>query len=268
MNAFYEVRKKEFSVKNNLYEVAFHPHIHSDIEVLYMREGAQHLYIDGKSYLLRAGEAAVIFPNIVHEYSREEISEPVINEILIICSKKFYGRFFPDMTESFPVNPIVKADQISTDAAFAFSCISPELSMNLQISWVVIILSRLLESLDLSTGKRAPIEDISYKIMTYIEKHFTEPLDLKIIADELSVGENYVSRIFSRKIKMNFRKYLGIVRAEYAANLLRTTDDKIITVAENSGFQSLSTFNRVFHDIYGMSPRDFRDNIQKYARSD
>ena len=45
------------------------------------------------------------------------------------------------------------------------------------------------------------------------------------------------------------------------------TDDKIITVAENSGFQSVSTFNRVFHDIYGMSPRDFRSNITKYTRA-
>ena len=74
MNQFYEVRKSEFSVKNNLYEVADSPHIHMDIEILHMRKGSQHLRIDGKSYLLKQGETAVIFPNIVHEYYKENIS--------------------------------------------------------------------------------------------------------------------------------------------------------------------------------------------------
>ena len=95
---------------------------------------------------------------------------------------------------------------------------------------------------------------------------YTTPMIITALITDITIP-TYVSRVFSKKIKMNFRKYLGIVRAEYAANLLRMTDDKIITVAENSGFQSVSTFNRVFHDIYGMSPRDFRDNITKYTRA-
>ena len=267
MNQFYEVRKSEFSVKNNLYEVAYSPHIHMDIEILHMRKGSQHLMIDGKSYLLKQGETAVIFPNIVHEYYKENISVSGVDEMLIICSKKFYGRFFPDMTDSFPLNPIIAKEELSPDAKYAFESISSSLSKNLQIAWTVIILSRILESVNLSQEIHAPIEDISFKIMKYIEEHFTEPISLESIANELCVAETYVSRVFSKKIKMNFRKYLGIVRAEYAANLLRMTDDKIITVAENSGFQSVSTFNRVFHDIYGMSPRDFRDNITKYTRA-
>ena len=75
----------------------------------------------------------------------------------------------------------------------------------LQIAWTVIILSRILESVNLSQEIHAPIEDISFKIMKYIEEHFTEPISLESIANELCVAETYVSRVFSKKIKMNFR---------------------------------------------------------------
>lgn len=169
------------------------------------------------------------------------------------------------MSNCSPKTPIITRDAISEDALYAFQRISKNLSTNMQISWIIIIITRLLEVLELSSERHAPIEDISFRIIQYIEEHYTEPISLKSIADDLKVSEKYVSRIFSSRIKMNFRKYLGVIRAEYASSLLRTTKDKIITIAENAGFESLSTFNRVFHDIYGVSPRDFRSNINRYT---
>lgn len=48
------------------------------------------------------------------------------------------------------------------------------------------------------------LKDISFKIMKYIEEHFTEPITLESIANELCVAETYVSRVFSKKIKDEF----------------------------------------------------------------
>lgn len=268
MNNFYEIRRKEFSVKNNKHEVNFKSHIHMDIEILHMRKGTQNLRIDGKDYTLKCGETAVIFPDIVHEYYSENTVLNELDAILIICSKKFYSRFFPDMTDSFTANPIVTVSELHPDAKYAFESISAALSKNMQISWIVIIMSRLLETLQLSQRKSAPIEDISFRIIQYIEEHFTEPITINTLANELCVSQTYISRVFSKKFKMNFRKYLGLIRAEYAAMLLRTTNEKIISIAEFSGFQSISSFNRIFYDIYGMSPRDFRDNIARYTKSE
>lgn len=95
MNPFYEVRKQEFSVKNNLSEVQFSPHIHGDIEILHMRKGVQHLKIDGKTYTLSQGQTAFIFPNIIHEYCMETENASEIDAILIICAKKVLQSLFP-----------------------------------------------------------------------------------------------------------------------------------------------------------------------------
>lgn len=261
MKRFYEVRMNEFSVKNNRSEVSYKPHIHMDIEILYIRRGSQTLKIDGVEYVLKQGETAVIFPDVVHEYVYEKNERSDIDAILIICSKKFYGRFFSDMSDSFLINPIIGKDELPSDARYAFDSISAKLSKNMQIAWLVIILSRIFEKVNVLKGKSSPVEDMSYKITTYIDEHFKEAITLKNLADELNVSATYVSRIFSKKFKTNFRTYLGKIRAEYASELLRTTDDKIITIAKNSGFESISTFNRIFREIYGISPRKFRNGI-------
>ncbi len=66
------------------------------------------------------------------------------------------------MTDSFPLNPIIAKEELSPDAKYAFESISSSLSKNLQIAWTVIILSRILESVNLSQEIHAPIEE--YKL--------------------------------------------------------------------------------------------------------
>lgn len=263
MHPFYEIRKRDFSVKNNKYEVVFSPHIHSDIEILYMRSGTQHITIGEKSYEVKAGEAAVIFPNMIHSYFKQP-QQSEIDAILIICSKRFYTNFFPDMTDSVPENPILSAESVHEDAAYAFQKISGALPINLQIAWTIVIMQRLLEYMSLSASHSRPVEDIGFKIVKYVEEHFTEPLTLDSIASELSVSKSYVSRVFSKSLNINFRKYLGLLRAEYASTLIRTTNEKFTVIAEMSGFESLSTFNRIFKEIYGMPPKEFKNNLNAY----
>lgn len=266
MLTFYEIRRQSYSVKNNLEEVNFGAHIHSDIEILYMRSGTQHIMVENRAYAVHEGETAIIFPNVNHSYFRETKNPLPVDAVLIICSEKIYRSFSSDLSNVMPENPIVKKDDVPADVKYAFTSITKSANADIRLAWIMIILSNLFPCLILTHKKPFPVEDISYKIIKYIENHFTEPLTLDAIAAELSVSRSYVSRIFSEKIKMNFRRYLGVLRAEYAATLIRTTQDSLTVISENAGFESQSTFNRIFRDIYGITPREFRNNIEKYYR--
>ncbi len=266
MLTFYEIRRKSYSVKNNLEEVSFGTHIHSDIEILYMRSGTQHITVENKSYAVHEGEAAVIFPDVNHSYFRETKSALPADAVLIICSEKVYRSFSSDLSNVVPEDPIVKKDAVPADVKYAFTSITHSANADIRLAWIIIILSNLFPCLKLTHKKPFPVEDVSYKIVKYIEDNFTEPLTLDAVAAALSVSRSYVSRIFSEKIKMNFRRYLGMLRAEYAAKLIRTTQDSFTVISENSGFESQSTFNRIFRDIYGITPREFRNNIEKYQK--
>ncbi len=53
-------------------------------------------------------------------------------------------------------------------------------------------------------------------------------------------------------------QYLLRTRLNRAAVRLRRTRDAVSTVAYDAGFNDLSTFNRRFRRITGMSPGEFR----------
>ena len=58
---------------------------------------------------------------------------------------------------------------------------------------------------------------------------------------------------------MTFAEFTNRYRLRYAANLLTTNDElNINEVGDKSGFNSRSTYNRLFLNYYGMSPSEFR----------
>jgi transcriptional regulator GlxA family with amidase domain len=64
--------------------------------------------------------------------------------------------------------------------------------------------------------------------------------------------------VFSSKIGMGFSAYLGQIRVEYAASLIRTTTRSLTDIWLAAGFDSQRTFNRVFRAAFGTSPSEYR----------
>lgn len=86
----------------------------------------------------------------------------------------------------------------------------------------------------------------------------TEDIHLEDVARECDVSPSHLSRVFHHAAGMTFREYVASWRAEHALHLLLEGDQSITRIAFESGFQSLSQFNRVFRAIYGKSPRQMR----------
>jgi len=53
-------------------------------------------------------------------------------------------------------------------------------------------------------------------------------------------------------------EYLNTVRINKACYLLRSTENSILNISEDVGFHSISSFNRYFSRMIGMSPREYR----------
>lgn len=80
--------------------------------------------------------------------------------------------------------------------------------------------------------------------------------------DELAILCHLSTSSFKRKFKTVFnespKKYISKKKVEKAASLLRTSELRITDIAYDVGFDSLSTFNRNFTNIYGKSPSAYR----------
>ncbi len=78
------------------------------------------------------------------------------------------------------------------------------------------------------------------------------------LARELETPETIISRIINAHFGKSFPQLLNERRVEDAKRLLRETDASVKIIAEEVGFNSTASFNRVFRDLTGQSPSEYR----------
>lgn len=93
---------------------------------------------------------------------------------------------------------------------------------------------------------------------SYIVGHHADPICLSEVANAMHVSTFYFCKMFKRATGMTFTDYLGRIRVEKAKSLLLNPNLRISEIAYAVGFQSLTHFNRVFRELTGQSPTDFR----------
>src|SRR5208337_5336906 len=84
-------------------------------------------------------------------------------------------------------------------------------------------------------------------------------LNLKTVADLLSITPHQLSRFLNEHLNMDFRNFINRFRIDEAQRLLMANPDtSILTICFEVGFNSKSTFNTTFKRQTGMTPREFR----------
>jgi len=124
-----------------------------------------------------------------------------------------------------------------------------------QTSGVVVKTSKkedILSIADIETAQK--IENLLHTDKVYQEPSYGRT-DL---ANELSISESNLSRIVKLYFDKGVPLLLNELRVEEAKIFLRQTDVDITTISGESGFNSIATFNRVFKEIEGVSPSEFR----------
>jgi transcriptional regulator GlxA family with amidase domain len=91
-----------------------------------------------------------------------------------------------------------------------------------------------------------------------IDRTYAEPLDVARLAEIACVSEAHFIRGFRATFGETPHRYLQRRRVERAMFLLRETDRSVTDVSLDVGFTSLGTFSRTFHEIVGLSPREYR----------
>lgn len=106
-----------------------------------------------------------------------------------------------------------------------------------------------------------PLETIDQKLYELmIEKVYCdEDLNLSKLADMVGVKSGQLSEYFHKRYGFGFYHYINQYRIEEAKRyLLEPTERTILSIADAVGFNSKSTFNRVFLEKVGITPTDFR----------
>jgi AraC-like DNA-binding protein len=93
---------------------------------------------------------------------------------------------------------------------------------------------------------------------SYIAHNFQRRLAVAEIAEAASLHPDYASALFRKTFGTTLTSLIAKHRVAEAQRRLLTTDDSVMTIALDSGFDSLTRFNRAFKQIARMTPREFR----------
>ena len=94
--------------------------------------------------------------------------------------------------------------------------------------------------------------------MNYIAQNYNQDITIEELAKYCNMSVSHFRKQFREAAGTSPLEYLNNLRISVARHLLRTTKEPVLAISEAVGFRTLSSFNRLFKRIYGISPREAR----------
>lgn len=253
MSVIYQNRTENLTAKISLNN-AYPAHIHRQVELFYVLDGALEVTIGQKKCLLTKDCLSVTFPDLIHQ-----TNTPVSSTALMLI---FDTRELPDYHNDFmshlPETPFLYNVSEYTDLSDALKKLITyargEVSTpRLLKGYLCVFLNFLLEQLTLHPNT-AEQPELCQKIAEYLNTHFTESISLSSLSHELGYNKYHISHVCNENFGCSLSDYVNHLRVEHAMGLLMHSNLSITDVCYASGFNSLRTFYRVFKERYGQTP--------------
>ncbi len=253
---FYQNRNESLSVSvtdNNSYFA----HMHCHVEIFYVLDGAVEVTISDQKQLLKKGMLSISFPNVVHQTYTPKHSAA----ILIIFHPELLPDFSYEFNKHVPERPFIShiKENMQFSQLMHQLLKNTEKNTDIRISkgYLYIIVSTILSELTL-VKQESVSSGICQDIINYLNMHFLEELSLPQLADALGYSKYHISHIFKSKFGCSYNDYLKRRRSEHAMGLLTHSNMTVTDICFASGFCSLRSFYRAFHEVYGTTPRSVK----------
>ena len=236
----------DYIAVNQHHNLIFPDHIHSSMELFYLKSGTTRCTVAGKEYLLRAGQAVLVLPYETHGYNEPEDADGV----MIIFSTDFVPEFAAEVRGAELCTPVF------TPTPFLFELDAKEDSRFTQIGKLYLLCAEA----EAQNGLRpcaAKNNLLIRKILDYIDARFTDEISLQDMAKELGYSYNYLSNFINRSLGCSFSEILNDCRINQAIICLRSTDMRVAEISGICGFGTIRSFNRAFRKSMGITPKEF-----------
>ena len=233
---------------------------HAHLEVVYVLNGRIQMQIDGQNHALQAGQLSVCFPYVLHSYEEA----PEADAIILLFSADTAGVFSRRVLQAKPACPFLEDAEALHTLLEQIVChraadgVIDELVTGAYVSALVGELLLRMPQVAVDEMDTAIIR----RLLIYCAEHFREAISISTAAEAVHISPSYVTRLFSTKLDCSFRTYVNRLRIGEVKQLLQDTDRTILDIMLECGFYNQSTFNRIFMEETGLTPRDYRQGLQ------
>ena len=254
--------------------VMLKPHWHAQVEVNFIVRGRVHYRMNGHELALSAGEMCLFWGGLPHQM--DDASDDALYAGAHLPLIHFFRLRLPeDVPHRLMTGAtlVTSATDVSDDHNFArwnrYARSGDPIKAQHAVGELLLRLERvrfepfhLLPANEDDDDTEAPF-DQQYsrnvgRMCDFIAENFLYDIDSNDIAAAAEIHPKYAMSVFKKSTGMTVNEYVNLLRLSYAQAMLMRDDANVLRVAMESGFGSLSAFNKSFRKIAGMSPSDFR----------
>ena len=101
------------------------------------------------------------------------------------------------------------------------------------------------------------------EMLRYIANNYCDPISVTDVADHVGLSPSYAMTLFRRVVGVPIKEHITRIRLSHAQMLLSNSDAKILSIAMDSGFGSLSSFYESFQSHLDTTPSVFRREARR-----
>ena len=237
-------------------------HWHRSVEIFALFEGELEFYINEIRYPLQPGEFMLVNSNEIHSILSPKKNQTVVLQIPLATFEKYYTdeRFIYFSHSSRLQDEEVMRLIREMYLAYQEKKCGYELKVQSQfyiLFYLLVTKYRKTEVNEDLIRHNKNLNKLS-AITSYMKENYKKELSLESLAKTFGYSPTYLSRMFQKYAKTNYKTCLDNIRLEHAAKDLMNTEITIGEIAFNNGFANSKAFAKVFQAKYGMLPSEFR----------
>ena len=251
-------------------------HYHQNIEIFYILRGKLDIKIDESMYHLNKGDIILINANKRHSVTGKENLLGARFEIDFHLLAEYMGT----LQLMFWCNTVIDKNDAYKELRQLFDRIleryfekndKAALYLNALYYETLYILTSnfMVKADDVRLDMEHSQDRIRIKqIQNYIQANYQKQISLNDLADRLYLSNAYLSKYIKKHLGLTFLEYLNNVRLFHAVDELLYTNKSITHIAMDNGFPTSAAFTKIFRDIHGESPSEYRKKMQIMQKQD
>ena len=231
-------------------DFSYPAHLHGCLELSLCIHGEVEVVINGVPCLLQAGFGVLIPPNTVHSYYTKDTSE----YYTILFSRNLLPDFSALFFHKVPRNYLFALGEPLNRQILEFYHSDRTLFGGKSL------LYRSAEAFlrdNTFLDANPDDDDLTRQLITYIQDNLCEEITLQDVADYLGYSYFYISKRIRQVFHISFTELLAQYRVARVKMLLESGTQTISQAALSCGFGSIRSFNRIFHQVTGLTPSQY-----------
>ena len=265
---------KYFTIIPDFY-TSFPVHWHEEIEIVLVRKGKCIFNINSDTIIVENGDILIICPSALHSFRQYEdytycsdtyiFNLSLINNSIDICNSKYFNPLLNNKCNPYY---ILKSNEKFNNKLLMLLQDINELYSSKKPCYELKIKSRLLELFSIlfenniikvnkETKENASISIIK-NIIKYIEENYRENITLESLSHIFKISVYHLAHLFKDITEVSCKDFIINYRLNISAEKIRNTNDSILNIALNNGFNNISYFNRAFKKKFKLTPTEYR----------